>query len=464
MVSVASPVALGADQLRQAEVQDLDPAVAGDEQIGRLDVAVHDAAFVRRGEPAGNLDRIVDHRARRQRPPVHPLAKRLADEQLGDDPGGAVVHADVVDRDDIRVIQAARRASFLFEPALAIGIARECRRQDLDRDLALQLRVARAIDLAHAADAEASEDLESADAIARGRPMEAEAIICPVVSNRISTENPTSSSGSPPWLRHIVRNGSSVPAPTWRCEMRRMITLPAVVAVILLTPASARADAVQDWTAIMLSTIGGQTPFAQARFAAITQLAVFEAVNACTGKYEPYLGTIAAPFGASPEAAAIAAAHRRLEELLSIERGHPRRRADAVAGRHSRRSPKNAGISVGEAAAAAMIAARANDGSAPPQTFLPDTTDPGVWQPTPPAFGPGVFLHWRNVAPFGIQSSDQFRSEPPPALTSGRYRRDYDEVKAVGEVGSTRPTIAATSRASLPPFPRPRCSIWRPCR
>ena len=99
---------------------------------------------------------------------VHPLAKRLAFEKLGDDPGRPLVHADVVDREDIRVIQAARGARFLFEPALAIGIARECRRQDLDRDVALQLRIARAIDLAHAADAETSEDLESADPIARG--------------------------------------------------------------------------------------------------------------------------------------------------------------------------------------------------------------------------------------------------------------------------------------------------------
>jgi hypothetical protein len=69
--------------------------------------------------------------------------------------------------------------------------------------------------------------------------------------------------------------------------MRRMLVSPVLVAVILLTPASARADAVQDWTAIMLSTVGGQTPFAQARFAAITQLAVFEAVNACTRKRPP---------------------------------------------------------------------------------------------------------------------------------------------------------------------------------
>src|SRR4051794_1265279 len=45
-------------------------------------------------------------------------------------------------------------------------------------------------------------------------------------------------------------------------------------------------------------------PFTAARFMTIVQLAVFEAVNSITGKYQPYLGTISAPAGASPEAAA----------------------------------------------------------------------------------------------------------------------------------------------------------------
>ena len=51
--------------------------------------------------------------------------------------------------------------------------------------------------------------------------------------------------------------------------------------------------------------------------------------------------------------------------------------------------------------------------------------------------GRGILLHWRNVTPFGIQSSDQFRSDPPPALTSNKYRKDYNEVKEVGEINST---------------------------
>jgi hypothetical protein len=108
---------------------------------------------------------------------------------------------------------------------------------------------------------------------------------------------------------------------------------------------------------------------------------------------------------------------------------------------------KNDGITVGEAAAAAMIANRANDGSAPPQFHTPPSADPGEWQTTPAPGCPfdaggeplgGVLLHWSDVTPFGVQSSDQFRSPPPPPLDSGKYARDYAEVKRVGAIDSNK--------------------------
>jgi hypothetical protein len=210
------------------------------------------------------------------------------------------------------------------------------------------------------------------------------------------------------------------------------------LAALAFSPAIAAADVVLDWNRIMLTTIASQNPFAQARFAAITQLAVFEAVNACTHRYEPYLGTVSAAPGASAEAAAVAAAHAvlrnyfpgaaatldaaRAQSLATIRDGHS----------------KSHGVAVGEAAAAAMILARATDGATPPETFLPATTDPGVWQPTPPAFGPGALLHWRNLTLFGLESNDQFRSAPPPALTSRQYTKAYREVMAVGGIDSVQ--------------------------
>jgi hypothetical protein len=156
---------------------------------------------------------------------------------------------------------------------------------------------------------------------------------------------------------------------------------------VLVGAGAAHADAVTDWNAIMKATVAAPptNPFYQGRSGAIVQLAVFEAVNAVVGDYEPYLGTIAAPPGASPDAAAIAAAYRT---LLTLRPGSApaldAARAQSLAAiPHS--PAKDAGIAAGEAAAAAMLLLRANDGSdlAASVPYTPGT-EPGDWQPTPP--------------------------------------------------------------------------------
>jgi hypothetical protein len=208
---------------------------------------------------------------------------------------------------------------------------------------------------------------------------------------------------------------------------------------MLFTPGLSRADVVLDWNAVMVSELEKRDPFTQARVAAITQLAVFEAVNAVTGDYKPYLGTISRSPEASAEAAAVTAAHGVLKNYL------PDRAADLDAARDESLAAipegpaKSAGIETGVAAANAIIAARMNDGSEPPTSYLPDSSEPGAWQPTPrcPATG-GVSLHAPEVTPFGIRSGDQFRSDPPPELTSARYARAYNEVKELGGINSTR--------------------------
>ena len=192
-----------------------------------------------------------------------------------------------------------------------------------------------------------------------------------------------------------------------------------------------------EWNEIAVATIGAQPPFPAARSMATVQLAVFEAVNAITGKYEPYLGTISAPSGASSEAAAVAAAHGVLKAFFPAQGATlDQQRTNSLATIPDGQA-ENDGIAVGEAAAAAMVANRTNDGSAPPQFHTPPNSDPYEWQTTAgcPAGG-GVFKHWPNVKPFGIESSSQFRANPPPKLTSGEYARDYNEVQAVGEMNS----------------------------
>jgi hypothetical protein len=196
-------------------------------------------------------------------------------------------------------------------------------------------------------------------------------------------------------------------------------------------------DVVLQWNAIAVATIGAQPPFPSTRLMATVQLAVFEAVNAISGKYEPYLGTIAAAAGASTEAAAITAAHGVLKAFFPAAAAVLDQQRDDFLALILDGQAKTDGIAVGEAAAAAMIAERTGDGSVAAQFYVPQNSNPYEWQLTPscPAAG-GVFLHWRNVKPFGIQSSSQFRADPPPALTSEEYAEDFNEVLALGDINS----------------------------
>jgi hypothetical protein len=219
--------------------------------------------------------------------------------------------------------------------------------------------------------------------------------------------------------------------------MRPKLLAVMLIAALSLPAGAARADGpgdvVLEWNGIMVTTTSGQNPFAQARLAAITQLAVFEAVNSITLEHESYLEPLAVPPGASAEAAAVAAAHTVLSHYVplatpTLDAARWASLASIPDGR-----AEDDGQAVGRAAATAMIALRANDGSSPPQFHQPSSTEPGAWQRTQtcPAAG-GILFHWQDVVPFGVSSNAQFRAEAPPALSSPQYARSYDEVVAVG--------------------------------
>lgn len=227
--------------------------------------------------------------------------------------------------------------------------------------------------------------------------------------------------------------------------MTRLRLAAVLVAGLVCSPIAARADTVLDWNAIAMNTFisQGQSPFAQARFMSITQLAVFEAVNAITGDYRPYFGTVVAPVGASIDAAAATAAYKVLKNYFplasKIDAAYTASLAAIPDG-----SAKTGGIATGDAAATQMITARRGDGSAPPAFYAPTSTAPGQWRTTPscPAAG-GTNFQWRNVTPFGAPSIpgshdwiERFAPEPPPAITSTTYARDFNEVKRVGDVSS----------------------------
>ena len=213
---------------------------------------------------------------------------------------------------------------------------------------------------------------------------------------------------------------------------------------LLVATLTVRADVVLDWNAIAVATAvsNKQTPPAQARYAAIVQLAVFEAVNSITHKYQPYLGTITAPADASPDAAAVEAAYQVLIAYFGPSQSLSTDYVNSMSLIPDGQS-KTDGIATGDAAAAAMIALRANDGSSPAQFFTPGTPVPGQWQTTsscPVVNGVvvGTAFQWQNVTPFGISSASDFLLDPPPALTSDEYAEAYNEVMAVGSINSTQ--------------------------
>jgi hypothetical protein len=238
--------------------------------------------------------------------------------------------------------------------------------------------------------------------------------------------------------------------------------LSVVMVSVLFGSAAARADVVLDWNIIAVDTAvaNHQNPFAQARYGAIVQLAVFEAVNAITGEYQPYLGTITAPPGASAEAAAVEAAYQVLNTyFLASHTTLIAARTNSLASIPDGQS-KTDGIATGDAAAAALIALRANDGSSPPQVKIPGPPVPGEWQATLSCpivnnVAVGVAFQWQNITPFGIANAGDFLLDPPPALTSNAYAKAYNEVMTVGSLNSTmrpqdRANVALFYAASSP--------------
>ncbi len=183
--------------------------------------------------------------------------------------------------------------------------------------------------------------------------------------------------------------------------VRAVAALVLVMAALLFGSMVAKADVVLEWNAIAVDTAiaNGTNPVDQSRYAAIVQLAVFQAINAITGRYEPYQGSvIAAPHGASAEAAAIQAAYHVLVNFFPNSQPTLDMQRAASLALIPDGDAKTHGVATGDAAATAMIALRANDGSSPPKFYIPESVEPGKWQATPSCpvmngVAAGTFLH-----------------------------------------------------------------------
>ena len=140
-------------------------ARAVDHQVLGLDVAMDDSRFVRRGEAGGGLCDEIERPAHFDRAGLEQLAKRLPVDVLHRDEVAVLRDADVVDRDDLRMVERGNRPRLLREPAPDLRVGEESLREELQRDLPTERRVFRQEDLAHPAGAELPKNTEPGKAL-----------------------------------------------------------------------------------------------------------------------------------------------------------------------------------------------------------------------------------------------------------------------------------------------------------
>ncbi len=175
---------------------------------------------------------------------------------------------------------------------------------------------------------------------------------------------------------------------------------------------------------------------------ALVQAAVYDAVVAIEGGYQPYLPGLKAAPGASVDAAVATAAHAVLAHYL------PDQAADLGAAYQTALAAvddgeaKAVGVAVGQAAADALIADRADAGYAAATDFTMPQAGPGAWQipddqkPITPWVG--------AYKPFMLEAPDQFRPTGPPDLGGEAWATDFDEVRDLGGADSTTRTQEQT--------------------
>jgi hypothetical protein len=211
-------------------------------------------------------------------------------------------------------------------------------------------------------------------------------------------------------------------------------------------------NTVTQWNKIAEDTVVGSGAFQAEGFIymAYASTAVYNAVVATEGGYEPLDSTITAPAGASVECAVVEAAYRTLRYYFS---SFPVLVANLDANYAEALSASNldgctadggAGTGVGLAAANQVISNRTTgpnpDGRLTPigvtSSFPTLPPGPGVWRLTPPFAAPQT--PWvANVRPFVLQGLGQFLPDPPPSLQSNEWVEAFNEIKAYGAANSS---------------------------
>jgi hypothetical protein len=209
------------------------------------------------------------------------------------------------------------------------------------------------------------------------------------------------------------------------------------------------ANVITDWDEKAIAAVGPlasvpspYTPYAAYRMMGIVHAAMFDAVNSIERRHRPYLVQLPADPATLKEAAAAAAAATVLATIDAKTAGEMTVALDSYLASIPDGAAKSEGVKLGEAIAAKVLAARANDGSDAPDDYRPRTT-PGVYVPTPIMRAP----MWPRVKPFAMARPSQFRPGPPIALDSKEWATDFNEIKDHGGLKSAKRTAQQTETA-----------------
>jgi hypothetical protein len=213
-------------------------------------------------------------------------------------------------------------------------------------------------------------------------------------------------------------------------------------------PTSSERRTVADWSLIAQNAIvavGKKFPGEAAVYMGIVHATIYDAVVAIEGGYRPFAIAPTVPRNTSVDAAVAAAAHRVLVERFPDQRAS----LDDVYVAYLNGLPDGEattnGLSVGEEVGAGMLLLRANDGLDSIVPYVQRPPAPGVYEPTAPATPLGTRMP--RVLPLALEYASQFRPKRPPALHSGEYAKDFNEVKDLGRFDSVQRSAEQTAAA-----------------
>jgi membrane-associated phospholipid phosphatase len=208
-------------------------------------------------------------------------------------------------------------------------------------------------------------------------------------------------------------------------------------------------DMVLRWNELTLAAIRREStpPPVAARNLAIVHASIFDAVNEITVTCRRFRVQIRPLPGASPEAAAAAAAHRALVALYPrLQATWDQALAESLAGLPDG-DGKLFGRDLGIFVADRMLAWRSDDGMDRSVSYDPQAA-PGVWQRTPPGFAEPLLPQWRHLTPFAVDHG-RIAVKDPPRLTDPEYTTAFKEVKQLGRADSKTRTKEQTEIAEF---------------